>query len=393
MRPLSRLIHAGRRDGLTASTVNPPLHRGSTVLFDSYEDFLRAGRGEYKGVTYGTDRLPLQRTLEEALQDLEGAAITRVFPSGISAISETLMAFLRTGDHVLVCDNAYGPTTRFCREILGKFGVAVQAIPPDAGADIEEYLRPETRFIFLESPGSITFEIQDIPAITTLARRRGIITALDNSWATPLFLHPFELGVDIVIQSVTKYISGHSDVLMGSVSVSSDHAETLERFYACREIYASPEDCQLALRGLRTLDVRMRAHQTSALAVASALREHPLVDTVLHPALPSHPQHELWKRDFQGSSGLFAFTFKSEYSDTDLGRFVDSLELFGQGFSWGGFMSLVSTGHPERHFAGPLRGKTLIRLNIGLEDSKDLQEDLRQGLEHLSNGKPLGEHS
>jgi cystathionine beta-lyase len=385
MRPLSRLIHPARRDDLQAGTVNPPLHRGSTVLFDSHADFLRAGRGEYRGATYGTDRLPLQRVLEEALRDLEGAAMTRVFPSGISAISETLMAFLRAGDHVLVCDNAYGPTIRFCREVLEKFGVAFQAVPPDVGADIEEYLRPETRLIFLESPGSITFEIQDIPAVTALARSRGIVTVLDNSWATPLFLHPFELGVDVVIQSVTKYISGHSDVLMGSASVTAEHAETLERFYACREIHASPEDCQLALRGLRTLDVRMRAHQASALTVASALQEHPLVDTVLHPALPSHPQHGLWKRDFLGSSGLFALTLKEEYSEADLGRFVDSLELFGLGFSWGGFMSLVSTGRPDRRFAGPLRGKTLVRLNIGLEDPQDLLDDLHQGLKRLGD--------
>jgi cystathionine beta-lyase len=392
MRPSSRLIHAARRDSLPANTVNPPLHRGSTVLFDCHADLLRAGRGEYEGITYGTDRLPLQRILEETLRDLEGAALTRVFPSGISAISETLMAFLRAGDHVLVCDNAYGPTTRFCTEVLEKFGVRFQAVPPDIGAGITEYLRPETRLVFLESPGSITFEIQDIPAITAVARERGIVTVLDNSWATPLFLRPFELGVDVIIQSVTKYISGHSDVLMGSASVTEKHAETLERFYASRETYASPEDCQLALRGLRTLDVRMRAHQASALNVAAALAEHPLVDRMLHPALPSHPQHALWKRDFRGSSGLFSFTLRREYPEADLGRFVDSLELFGVGFSWGGYASLISTGRPARHFAGPLRDRTLVRLNIGLEDPQDLLEDLLQGLGRLSHGNTTGEH-
>ena len=383
MRPSTRLTHAPHPDAPKARTLNPPIQRGSTVLFDSHADFLRAGRGEYHGITYGTDRLPQQRILEEALRDLEKAALTRVFPSGISAISETLMAFVRAGDHVLVCDNAYGPTTHFCREVLGKFGVRCDPLPPNVGANVTEFLRPETRLIFLESPGSITFEIQDIPAVTAAARARGIVTVLDNTWATPIFLDPFALGVDISIQSVTKYISGHSDVLMGSASTTPAHAETLARHYACREIYAAPEDCQLALRGLRTLEVRLRAHESSALTVASALSEHPLVDTVLHPALPSHPQHGLWKRDFSGSSGLFAFTLRREYPEDALGRFVDGLALFGIGYSWGGFASLVTTGRPARHFTGPLEGRTLVRLNIGLEDPRDLLEDLLQGLQRL----------
>ena len=384
MRPSTSLIRTPEHPLPPARTLNPPTQRGSTVLFDCHADFLRAGRGEHPGATYGTDRLPQQRILEEALRDLEKAALTRVFPSGISAISETLMAFVRTGDHVLVCDNAYGPTTRFCHEVLEKFGVRWDAIPPDAGADIAGFLRPETRLVFLESPGSITFEIQDIPAVTAEARKRGIVTVLDNTWATPRFLDPFALGVDVSIQSVTKYLSGHSDVLMGSVSTTEEHAETLARFYACREIYVTPEDCQLTLRGLKTLDVRLRAHQTAALTVATALAGHPLAGTVLHPALPSHPQHDLWKRDFLGSSGLFAFTLDREYPETALGAFIDNLKLFGIGYSWGGFASLVTTGRPTRRFAGPLHGRTLVRLNIGLEDPQDLLEDLLTGLERLA---------
>lgn len=383
MRPATRLIHAPQTPCPAARTLNPPLQRGSTVLFDSHADFLQAGRGQYPGVTYGTDRLPQQRILEETLRDLEKAALTRIFPSGISAISETLMAFVRAGDHVLVCDNAYGPTTRFCHEVLAKFGVLCDAIPPDVGADIARFLRPETRLVFLESPGSITFEIQDIPAVTAETRRRGIVSVLDNTWATPLFLDPFALGVDVVIQSVTKYISGHSDLLMGSVSTGENHAQTLAEFYACREIYASPDDCLLALKGLRTLDVRMRAHQASALAVARGLAGHPLVDTVLHPALPSHPQHHIWKRDFTGSSGLFAFTLNEEYPESALGRFLDGLRLFGIGYSWGGFMSLATTGRPARRFAGPLQNRTIVRLNIGLEDPQDLLDDLNRGLDRL----------
>ena len=385
MLPSTRLIHAAGTQAPPARTISPAISRGSTVLFDSHADFLKAGRGEYDGITYGTDRLPQQRILEEALRELENAALTRVYPSGISAISETLLALVRAGDEILVCDNAYGPTIRFCTEVLGKLGVQSRIIPPDAGADITDHLRPQTRLIFLESPGSLSFEIQDVPAITTIARQRGIITILDNTWATPLYLNPFELGVDVSIQSVTKYISGHSDVLMGSVSTNEALAETLARAYAGREIYASPEDCQLTLRGLKTLPLRMKEHQASALTVARALGDHPLVERVLHPALPSHPQHELWKRDFTGSSGLFAFTLKKEYPDSALGRFVDSLELFGIGYSWGGFMSLVTTGRPKRVFAGPLSEKTLIRLNIGLEDPADLLADLNTGLARLED--------
>jgi len=383
MHPSTRLIHPTEPEISSARTIEPAISRGSTVLFDSYADFLDAGKGRYRGITYGTDRLPQQRILEKALQDLEGAALTRVFPSGISAIAETLLMFLRSGDHVLICDNAYGPTTRFGQEVLSRFGIDCQTIPPDAGADIENFIRSETRLIFLESPGSITFEIQDIPAITKAARQRGIVTVIDNTWATPLFLDPFKLGVDVSIQSVTKYVSGHSDVLMGSVSVTEAHAETLARAYALREIYASPDDCQLALRGLRTLPLRLRQHQASALAVAEALGSLPQTDLILHPALPSHPQHDLWKRDFTGSSGLFALTLKREYAEEDMGRFIDALQLFGIGYSWGGVASLVTTGRPPRQFRGPLQERTIVRLNIGLEDPADLIADLRQGLGRL----------
>jgi cystathionine beta-lyase len=361
-------------------TVNPELYRGSTVYFDSYKDLLGAGRGEYDGITYGTDRLPQQRILEQAIGDLEGAALTRVFPSGISAISETLLAFVQAGDHLLVCDNVYGPTLRFCREVLGRFGVQTDTLPANVGRDIADFLRPNTRIIFLESPGSNTFEIQDIPAITRIARERGIVTMLDNTWATPLYLDPFALGVDISIHSVTKYLSGHSDVLMGSVSTSAQYAETLAKAYACREIYAAPEDCLLTLRGLKTLHVRMKEHFASALHVAKGLQDHPLVRDVLYPALPSHPEHHLWKRDFSGASGLFAITLRQEYRSEVLGEFLHSLSLFKMGFSWGGYKSLITAGVPGRNLAGRYQGQTIIRLHIGLEDPDDLLEDLRRGL-------------
>ncbi|NCD25247.1 MAG: cystathionine beta-lyase [Deltaproteobacteria bacterium] len=384
MHPKTTIIHPKRLELLQTRTVNPEQYRGSTVLFDTLADAFQADRGEYSGVTYGTDRLPQQRQLEEILRELEGAAWTRVFPSGISAISETLMALVRAGDHILVCDNVYGPTARFCTRVLSKFGVTTSFLPPDVGADIIDALRPETRLVFLESPGSNTFEIQDIPAITAVTKSRGIATILDNTWATPLFLDPFSLGVDVSIHSATKYLSGHSDVLMGAVSTTAEYAPILDSFYACREIYAAPEDCQLTLRGLKTLHLRMHAHHASALLVAEWLRQHPLVGSVLHPALPEHPQHHLWKRDFHGASGLFSLTLDHEYPPEILARFIDGLRLFGIGYSWGGYVSLITAGQPRRRFPSPLDGKTIIRLHIGLEDPNDLIADLDQGLRRLS---------
>ena len=391
MKASTRLMQTPDLDLPPTRTVTPELYRGSTVYFDSYADLLSAGRGEYSGVTYGTDRLPQQRILEQAIGELEGAALTRVFPSGISAISETLLAFAKAGDHLLVCDNVYGPTLRFCREVLGKFGVQTDTVPANVGADITGYLRPNTRLIFLESPGSNTFEIQDIPAITSIARERGIVTVLDNTWATPLYLKPFALGVDISIHSVTKYLSGHSDVLMGSVSTTAEHAKTLAKTYACREIYASPDDCLLTLRGLKTLHVRMNEHFASAIQVAQSLQNHPLVRDVLYPALPSHPEHHLWQRDFSGASGLFGMTLQHEYAPESLGVFLDSLRLFGMGYSWGGYKSLITAGTPGRILTGRYHGQTIIRLHIGLEDPEDLLDDLLRGLALLEKQTPKHE--
>jgi cystathionine beta-lyase len=370
--------------GLPAvKTINPPVRRASTVLFERFEDLLQANAGAYPGCTYGTDRLPLQRNLEEAVRELEGGALTRAFQSGISAIIHALLAFTKAGDHILVVDNAYGPGAHFCRDILARYGVRAEPIPGDAGAGIAAALRPETRLILLESPGSNTFEIQDIPAITRLARERGILTVLDNTWATPLHLKPFDLGVDVSIQSVTKYLSGHSDVLLGTVTVAEPLAEAFDAFYRAMEPAAGPDDCYLALRGLRTLPVRLRQHERSALAIATWLEGHPLVDQVLHPALPSHPEHHLWKRDFTGSSGLFGFTLKREPAPDRLAACINALKLFGIGFSWGGYQSLVTAGTYARQLPSRYAGRTIIRLSIGLEDPEDLRRDLETALGRL----------
>lgn len=360
-------------------TINPPVFRGSTVLFNNFADLALANAGEYEGITYGTDRLPTQRLFEEAIRELEGGALTRTFPSGISAIINTFLAFTSSGDHILLCDNAYGPTARFCNEVMKKYQVKITIIPSSAGKDIEPFIQDNTRLIFLESPGSNTFEIQDIPAITSLAKARDIITVLDNTWATPLYLNPFSLGVDVSIQSVTKYISGHSDLLMGTVTINEKYAEIFNQFYRVMEIYTPEEDCYTALRGLRTLPLRLKQHQQSALEIARWLESLEIIDQVLHPALPSHPEHHLWQRDFTGSSGLFAFTFKQEYPQDKLGEFIDSLQLFGIGYSWGGFKSLITAGKYDRSQESRYAGKTLVRLNIGLEDSADLRNDLESG--------------
>lgn len=371
------------RDGSKAVTINPPIYRGSTVLFDGYHEMLKVGSHQYTGITYGTDRLPTQRQFEEAMRELEGGAVTRVFQSGIAAIQTALMAFTKSGDHILVCDNAYGPGQRFCKKILKKFNIDFTPIPPSVGADIEQYIQPNTVLILLESPGSLTFEIQDIPAITAIARQKNIVTVLDATWATPLYVKPFALGVDVSIHSVTKYISGYSDVLAGTVTVNERHAQTFKSFYKLMEIYTPAEECYLALRGLHSLATRLRQHEQSALTIAEWLETLPVVESVLHPALPSHPEHHLWQRDFQGASGLFAFTFKKDYNDDQLAAFIDSLQLFHLGYSWGGYKSLLTAAKVVRSIPSRYAGKTIVRLSIGLEDCDDLIHDLESGVSRL----------
>lgn len=372
------------RDNSKATTVNPPIYRGSTVIFDNYADMVKINCDEYSGIVYGTDRLPTQRQFEEALRELEGGTITRIFQSGIAAIQTTLMAFCKSGDHILVCDNSYGPGQHFCKSILSKFNIAHTLIPPNTGCDIEQYIQDNTVLILLESPGSITFELQDIPAITEIARQKNIVTVMDNTWATPLFLKPISLGIDVSLHSVTKYISGYSDVLAGAVTLGAKYASLFDKFYSQMEIYTPAEECYLSLRGLHSLGPRLRQHEQSALTIAKWLETHSLVDQVMHPALPSHPEHHIWKRDFKGSSGLFSFTFKEDYSEEQLGTFIDSLKLFHLGFSWGGFKSLVTAGKIKRSTPCRYENKVIIRLNIGLEDCNDLQADLSTALTKLT---------
>lgn len=365
-------------------TINPPLHRASTVLYETYESFLEAERKPYHGKLYGTYGSPVQLELEETLAELEGAHACRVCHSGFDAIQTVLCAFTKSGDHVLVADNVYGPTRDFCDRVLAKYGVEVTYVPPEVGADVERFFKADTRLLYLESPGSNTFELQDVPAAAAVARARGVVTVLDNTWATPLFLRTFDHGVDVSIHSGSKYLSGHSDTLLGSIGVNEERFAELDAFYETTERFAAPESCDRTLKGLGTLSVRLARQQEAALALARWLESHPAVESVLHPALESHPGHALWKRDFEGSSGVFGFVLKKEPTRADLSKLLDPMRVFAIGLSWGGYQSLIKAGrvtdraHPFRH-----RDRTIVRLSVGLEDVEELKGDLEEALHRL----------
>jgi cystathionine beta-lyase len=373
---------AGRAPAEHNGTVNPPICRASTILFPTVDAFERARTHE--GVTYGRAGTPTTYAFEEALAALEGGYRSIALASGKAACNLTLAALTEAGDHILVADSVYAPTRQFCDRTLKRFGVETTYYDPRIGAGIESLIRPNTRLIYMESPGSLTFEVQDVPTIVEVAKRHGILTAIDNTWATPVFFKPLAFGVDISIQAVTKYIGGHSDLMMGAVTTGEAiHMRVRQRIYEFGAP-ASPEDCWLALRGLRTLVARLERHQRSALEVARWLEARPEVSRVLYPALESHPDHALWRRDFTGACGLFGLVLKP-YPKEAVHAMVDGLERFGIGASWGGFESLVLVTYPERaRTAVPWRAEgPTLRLHIGLEDPADLIRDLEAGFQRL----------
>lgn len=377
----TRLVHGGRRKEWRGRLVNPPVHRGSTILFDSVAE-MRSAAPEFGKAYYGLHGTPTQWALCEALTELEpGAAGTMLYPNGLAAVTAALLSVLSAGDELLMTDSVYGPTRRFCDGFLKRYGVTTRYYDPLVGAGIEELIGERTRAVFLESPGSLTMEVQDVPAICAAARSRGVATLLDNTWATPLFFPALAAGVDLTILAGTKYVGGHADVLLGTVTANAAYYPRLERSSWDLGFSAGPDDAWLCSRGLRTMGVRLRQHESSALKIARWLEAQSQVAAVLHPALPDCPGHALWKRDFKGSSGLFSFVLKGG-GDPERTRFIEALELFAIGYSWGGFESLVVPADPQgiRTATRWSAEGPLVRLQIGLEDPDDLIEDLAAAL-------------
>jgi len=374
------LAHAGRDPERYQGMVNTPVFRTSTVLHPDLESYEAPRDEDYQRISYGRNGTPTTRALEEAVARLEGGYRAVAVPSGLAAILASLCAFVKNGDHLLVVDSVYGPTRNFCNARLKPNGVDVEYYDPLIGAGIARLIRPNTRAIFCESPGSLTFEMQDIPAIAAAAHAREIPVLADNTWGTPYFFRSFERGVDISIHSATKYIVGHADAMMGIIVTNQQHWRTVRRTVADYGYSVSPDDCYLALRGLRTLGVRLKHQMQSALKIAGWLRARPEVKRVLYPALEGDPGHAIWKRDFSGAAALFSFVM-AVADGRQTAAFVNALELFGIGSSWGGYESLVSVAHAEKIRTATRwnPGGETIRLHVGLEDPDDLIADLQRG--------------
>lgn len=381
--PDTRLVTAGRDPRGNHGFVNPPVYHASTVLYPSAEDFL-AHRARYQ---YGRRGTPTTEALENTLAELEGpqCAGVALLPSGLAAISAAFLSVVRTGDHVLVTDSAYGPTRNFCERMLKRLGITTTYYDPLIGAGIAEHFRPNTRAIYLESPGSLSFEMQDVGAITKAAHEKGVLTLMDNTWATPLYFRPLEHGVDLAIQAGTKYIGGHSDLMLGTVAANAAALAALKDAVRLCGLCEGPDDVYLGLRGLRTLAVRLERHCKSGVAVARWLEQRPEVLRLLHPALPSHPGHAIWKRDFSGACGLFSMVLKP-VPPKAVYAFLDALELFGIGASWGGYESLAIPFNcaPLRTAVRWAPGGPTVRFHIGLEAVDDLIADLERGFAALA---------
>ncbi|QRM55560.1 cystathionine beta-lyase [Sinorhizobium sp. BG8] len=380
----TRLAHAGNDPREFHGFVNPPVVHASTVLFPNAATMEKRAQ-KY---TYGTRGTPTTDALCVAIDELEGSAGTILVPSGLAAVTVPFLAFLAAGDHALIVDSVYFPTRHFCDTMLKRLGVSVDYYDPMIGAGIEALIRPNTKLVHTEAPGSNTFEMQDIRAISEVAHRHGAVVTMDNTWATPVYFKPLAHGVDISIHASTKYPSGHSDILMGTVSANAQHWEQLKEANITLGICGAPDDAYQILRGLRTMGVRLERHQESALKIAQWLEQREDVARVLHPALPSFPGHELWKRDFTGASGIFSFVLKGgspERHKAKAHAFLDALAIFGLGYSWGGFESLaVHVGLGDRKICKAPAEGPVLRLQIGLEDVADIRADVERGLEAAS---------
>ncbi len=389
MKDATRAVHSGRRPHENHGAVNPPVYHASTILSPTLAAMRARERTESAdATTYGVHGTPGTFAFEEAVAALEGGFRTRLASTGLIACTAPLLCFLSAGDHLLMVDSVYGPTRRFCDNMLRRMGIETTYYDPLIGGGIRDLIRPNTKVIYTESPGSLTFEVQDIPAIAAEAKKRGCIVMMDNTWASPLYFKPFEHGVDVSIQAVTKYVSGHSDLVMGAVTTTRDAYPILREGWKELGLNGSPDDVFLAMRGLRTLAVRMPHHWRSGLVIAEWLQGVPEVAEVLHPALPGDPGHVLWKRDFLGASSLFGITLKPDVStESHLAALLDGLRLFGMGASWGGFESLFKPVQTPKGTAswprpGRPRGQ-LMRMHVGLEDTDDLIADLDAGFARM----------
>jgi cystathionine beta-lyase len=378
LKPETTLVTAGRDTKAQKGFVNPPVVHGSTVLYPTAED-LHAHRGEFQ---YGRRGTPTTKALQQALMALEGPQCAGVglTPSGLAAISTTLLAVLKAGDHLLVCDNAYRPTRNFCNGFLARYGIETTYFDPLSGAGIAGLFKPNTKAVVVEAPGSQSFEMPDLPAIAAVAHGRGALVIDDNTWATPLYHRSLEQGVDISMQAATKYIGGHSDIMFGTISANARAWPQIAEGIQLLGVCAGPDDVFLALRGLRTLSVRLAQHHKSGLEMARWLATRPEVARVLHPALETDPGHAIWKRDFSGASGLFSIVLKPKPQKA-VDALLDTVKLFGMGFSWGGFESLAIPFDCDSYRTATkwAPGGPTLRLHIGLENVEDLKADLELG--------------
>ncbi|PWI34045.1 cystathionine beta-lyase [Vibrio albus] len=385
----TQLVSAGRNKKWTNGAVNPPVQRASTITFNSVEEKRKATQNRMnKTLFYGRRGTNTHFAFQEAMAEVEGGAGCALYPCGTAAIASTLLAFLKTGDHVLMVDTCYEPTRDFCNNTLKRYGVETTYYDPMIGDDLESLIQPNTKVLFLESPGSITMEVQDVPKLTDIAHQHDIVVVIDNTWGAGVNFSPFDYGVDISVQAATKYIVGHSDVMLGTAVANEKHWDQLrEESYLLGQCI-SPDDAYLGLRGLRTLDVRLKQHQESSIKVAKWLEEQPEVDFVRHPALASCPGHEFYERDFSGCNGLFSFVIKGS-NPAATTAFLDGMQHFAMGYSWGGFESLVLANEPEsfkqlRTVANPGFTGTLFRVHIGLENVEDLIADLKAAFERYN---------
>ena len=391
MRDETEIVHLGRDPRANHGVVNPPVLHASTVLFPNLaaleSSHVPAPDGGRK-IVYGRRGTPTSWALSDAIAGLEGGHDTLLTPSGLAAAAVALLSFLKAGDHLLMVDTAYGPTRSVCDGLLARFGVETTYYDPLVGAGIAELFRPETRVVYMESPGSMTFDVQDVPAIAAAARSRGILSMIDNTWASPLFFRPFDHGVDVSVQAATKYIVGHSDVMMGAITANAEAWPTLSKGHGELGQFAGADDMYLAQRGFRTLAVRLERHQANGLALARWFSARPEVRRVLHPGLPEDPGHALWRRDFRGASGLFGIVLEPQPKEA-LAAMLDGLKLFGMGYSWGGYESLVVPGNVKRlRTATPWEEEgVLLRFHAGLEHVDDLIADLEAGFARLAAAK------